>query len=79
MLDFSFLCFFSFLRTGHHFVCFVEVEKDLYQLDGRLEIPINHGPCENILYSAVEVIQTQFIDLNPTSNLFNIMALVQQS
>lgn len=27
-----------------HFVCFVEKEGHLYELDGRKSFPINHGP-----------------------------------
>ncbi|KAJ3224377.1 Ubiquitin carboxyl-terminal hydrolase isozyme L3, partial [Clydaea vesicula] len=36
-----------------HFVTFVEVEGQLYELDGRKPFPINHGACINLLEDSV--------------------------
>lgn len=32
-----------------HFICFVEVDDHLYELDGRRSFPINHGKCSNFV------------------------------
>src|ERR1700744_3897973 len=32
-------------NTMTHFIAFVIIEGDLYELDGRKEFPINHGKC----------------------------------
>lgn len=32
-----------------HFICFVEVDQHLYELDGRKAFPINHGKCEHLV------------------------------
>lgn len=32
-----------------HFICFVEVDDHLYELDGRRSFPINHGKCSNFI------------------------------
>ena len=59
-----------------HFVCFVERGGFLLELDGRKPFPINHGPCaaDALLASAIEVIKTDFMATDPTSNLFSTVA-----
>lgn len=32
-----------------HFVCFIEVDQHLYELDGRKAFPINHGKCTDLV------------------------------
>lgn len=34
-------------HTDFHYVCFVEVDDHLYELDGRRPLPINHGKAKN--------------------------------
>eukprot|EP00026_Physarum_polycephalum_P015599 Phypoly_transcript_16318.p1 GENE.Phypoly_transcript_16318~~Phypoly_transcript_16318.p1 ORF type:complete len:264 (+),score=44.48 Phypoly_transcript_16318:105-794(+) len=59
-----------------HFVAFVKVDGNLYELDGRKPFAVNHGPSESVLEDATRVIQ-KLVELNPTGDLrFNVMALV---
>lgn len=35
-------------KVNHHFVAFVEKNGHLYELDGRKDFPVNHGPtCQD--------------------------------
>jgi len=59
-----------------HYVAFVKVDGNLYELDGRKPFPINHGASESVLEDSVSVIQ-KLTELNPNGDLrFNVMALV---
>eukprot|EP00931_Biecheleriopsis_adriatica_P094922 TRINITY_DN68558_c0_g1_i1.p1 TRINITY_DN68558_c0_g1~~TRINITY_DN68558_c0_g1_i1.p1 ORF type:complete len:253 (+),score=67.12 TRINITY_DN68558_c0_g1_i1:50-808(+) len=61
-----------------HFICFVEKGGDLYELDGGKAFPINHGKIEDdLLSTACKVIKAKFMEQDPESLNFNIMALVQ--
>lgn len=63
-------------RTDHHFICFVEKDGDLYELDGGKFAPINHGPTAGeFLAAAAQVIQGKFMATDPDSIHFNMMAL----
>jgi len=63
-------------RVTTHFICFVEVDGALYELDGSKDAPINHGKCRSneLLTKACEAIQT-FIERDPGELRFTIMAL----
>lgn len=50
-----------------HFICFIQCDGDLYELDGRKEFPINHGKCDDLLKGAVKIIK-EVIERNPNSN-----------
>lgn len=57
-----------------HFNAFIECDGDLYELDGRKERPINHGPCSNLLHDAGKVAK-QFMARDPDEIRFNLVAL----
>lgn len=60
-----------------HFICFVNIDNVLYEMDGRKPWPVNHGPTtpESLLFDAATVIRTKFMALDPTELRFNVMAL----
>lgn len=61
-----------------HFICFVEKDGDIYELDGNKVFPINHGPSGgDFLKKAADVVKTSFMDVDPDSMHFNLMALVK--
>jgi ubiquitin carboxyl-terminal hydrolase L3 len=56
-----------------HFICFVEQNGHLFELDGRKKGPVNHGIIVNgLLEDAAKVIQTQFLDQDPGMFIFII-------
>merc|ERR1712217_456899 len=61
-----------------HFIAFIEKGGDVYELDGVKEFPINHGPSDGkLLEAAARVIKQCFMDQDPDSIHFNMMALVR--
>ncbi|KAJ3128410.1 Ubiquitin carboxyl-terminal hydrolase isozyme L3 [Nowakowskiella sp. JEL0407] len=60
-----------------HFVCFVEKEGHIYELDGRKPFPINHGAATNLLADVAEIVRN-FIDREPDSLSFSLVALVPE-
>ncbi|XP_077244971.1 ubiquitin carboxyl-terminal hydrolase 3-like [Tasmannia lanceolata] len=63
-------------KVDTHFICFVCVDGELYELDGRKSQPISHCPSSLncLLKDAAKVIQTM-IQKNPDSLNFNVIAL----
>ena len=61
--------------TWQHFVCFVEREGRLWELDGRKGGPIDHGPCakDAVMAQAAGVIK-EYMSRNPTSLNFTMLA-----
>ncbi|CAK4338807.1 unnamed protein product [Aphanomyces euteiches] len=61
-----------------HFVCFSTVEGHLYELDGRKQFPINHGPSspETLLEDACRVIK-EFMARDEGEVRFTIVALAK--
>ncbi|KAL9543380.1 hypothetical protein PS6_009311 [Mucor atramentarius] len=57
-----------------HFICFIEVDQHLYELDGRKLFPINHGKCTNLVESATKVMK-QYMARDPNETNFNAIAL----
>ena len=64
----------------NHFVCFVQVDGHIYELDGRKQFPINHGPSstDTFLQDAVNVVQ-QFMSRQPEEQRFTMVALAPAS
>lgn len=60
-----------------HFITFVAVDEQLYELDARKSYPVNHGATsmDTILKDAVAVCK-QFMERDPENVNFSIMALV---
>eukprot|EP01092_Planopodium_desertum_P001982 TRINITY_DN13158_c0_g1_i2.p1 TRINITY_DN13158_c0_g1~~TRINITY_DN13158_c0_g1_i2.p1 ORF type:complete len:186 (+),score=53.43 TRINITY_DN13158_c0_g1_i2:73-558(+) len=64
-------------KTNFHFITFVMVEDHLYELDGGKSYPINHGKTtrEKFLKDAANVIQKNFMDLQPKELRFSMITL----
>lgn len=62
--------------VNEHFIALVEVEGNLYELDGRRKFPVNHGPtsADTLLQDAAKVCR-QFMDRDPEESRFAIVAL----
>ncbi|CAO2837857.1 unnamed protein product [Amaranthus hypochondriacus] len=63
-----------------HFICFSCVDGELYELDGRRERPVSHGPSSpsTLLKDASKVIKRMF-EKNPTSLNFNVIAISKKA
>lgn len=63
-----------------HFICFLNVEGNLYELDGRKSFPINHGPtsADTLLHDSAKIV-SQFMARDPEEIRFNIVALAKSS
>ncbi|XP_078513559.1 ubiquitin carboxyl-terminal hydrolase isozyme L3 [Lissotriton helveticus] len=63
-------------KVDLHFITFVEEQGYLYELDGRKQFPINHGPTssETLLEDAV-VICKKFMNRDPDELRFTVVAL----
>mmetsp|Transcript_19683 Transcript_19683/g.32892 ORF Transcript_19683/g.32892 Transcript_19683/m.32892 type:complete len:234 (-) Transcript_19683:642-1343(-) len=64
------------MDVNTHFICFSHMDGHLYELDGRKQSPINHGPtsAETLLADACAVIKG-FMDRDPGEVKFTIVAL----
>ena len=62
-----------------HFICFVEKEGDIYELDGRKDFPVNHGPTTKgtFLADACKIVQ-KFMERDPDEIKFTIMVLARK-
>jgi ubiquitin carboxyl-terminal hydrolase L3 len=49
------------INDNLHFIVFSAVDGQLYEFDGRKQRPINHGPCDNVLYGSVSMIRRYLI------------------
>lgn len=63
-------------QVNHHFVAFVHKDGYLYELDGRKEYPVNHGPTspDTLLEDAAKVCK-EFIARDSNDVNFTVMAL----
>jgi ubiquitin carboxyl-terminal hydrolase L3 len=57
-----------------HFLCFVEKDGEIYELDGRKRSAVNHGKCDDLLRASVKVIK-QFISRDSSQLNFSVIAL----
>lgn len=65
--------------VNNHFIAFVEKDGDVYELDGSKAFPINHGSAEGgLLVRAAKIIKG-FMEKDPESINWNMMALVPDS
>lgn len=63
-------------KINLHFVAFVQYQGTLFELDGRMDHPIDHGACDQgVLHDATEVIKSRYMAADPTEMRFTIMAL----
>lgn len=64
--------------TGLQFITFVNVDEQLYELDGRKQFPINHGSTsdDTVLKDSVNVCK-QFMERDPENVNFTLLALVE--
>jgi ubiquitin carboxyl-terminal hydrolase L3 len=44
----------------NHFVTFSLLGGNLWELDGRKPQPINHGPCDDVLKGALDIVKRDF-------------------
>ncbi|KAG9063029.1 Ubiquitin carboxyl-terminal hydrolase isozyme L3 [Linnemannia hyalina] len=58
-----------------HFVCLVERDGHLYELDGNKPYPINHGPSskDSFLFDAIKVAK-KFVERDPENLHFSVIA-----
>ncbi|KAI9592461.1 ubiquitin carboxyl-terminal hydrolase isozyme L3-like protein [Syncephalis fuscata] len=61
-----------------HFVCFVQCDGDLYELDGRKGHPVNHGSSIDLLRDTAKVAR-MFMERDPENVNFNLIALAPNS
>ncbi|EZG44349.1 putative ubiquitin carboxyl-terminal hydrolase [Gregarina niphandrodes] len=63
--------------VSEHFVAFIPNDGHLYELDGRMNGPIDHGPCDddNWTQAAFETIQNTIVNMDPNNYRFVVMAL----
>ncbi|KAJ1900273.1 ubiquitinyl hydrolase 1 [Kickxella alabastrina] len=62
-------------RTDLHYVAFVSVDGDLYELDGRQTTPINLGPSTDLLKDAARVIKQRIEFYGGESQEFSVLSL----
>ncbi|KAI8099260.1 ubiquitin carboxyl-terminal esterase L3, isoform CRA_b [Halteromyces radiatus] len=58
-----------------HFICFVEINDQLYELDGRQAFPINHGKIQQSLLYDAAIVMKGFMERDPEESNFSAIAL----
>ncbi|KAH8739519.1 ubiquitin C-terminal hydrolase of the cysteine proteinase fold [Cryptosporidium ryanae] len=66
-------------EVDHHYISFIIKNDKIFELDGRLTSPINHGRClkEDFLRRTVEIIKTKFINYLDESDNVAITVLTE--
>jgi ubiquitin carboxyl-terminal hydrolase L3 len=64
------------INDNLHFIALVEKDGKLWELDGRKEFPIDHGPSspDSLLEDAIRVVQ-EFMARDPDDVRFNMVSL----
>ncbi|KAL9548436.1 hypothetical protein MBANPS3_005683 [Mucor bainieri] len=60
----------------NHYISFVEVDGDIYELDGGRPLPVSHGKCNDFVKDTARIMQA-FIDRDPNFNEYSAIALAQ--
>ncbi|KAJ2554504.1 ubiquitinyl hydrolase 1 [Coemansia sp. RSA 1878] len=58
-----------------HYAAFVSVDGHIYELDGGIPGPIDHGPSSDFLKDAAKIIQKRISALGNTSQLLSVLSL----
>jgi ubiquitin carboxyl-terminal hydrolase L3 len=63
--------------VNYHFICFVNVDGNVYELDGAKQFPINHGAStsETFVKDAVNVIKKNFVERLGQDFNFSVVTL----
>ncbi|KAJ2536051.1 Ubiquitin carboxyl-terminal hydrolase isozyme L3 [Coemansia sp. RSA 1933] len=64
--------------VDHHYAAYALVDGDLYELDGRLSAPINHGPSTDVLKDGARIIKKRIASFEGDSQAFSVISLGQQ-
>jgi len=66
------------MPISHHYITLVEINSNIYELDGRLTRPYNRGRTskQSFVYDAANVCQ-QYIAKDPNNLNFSVLALVK--
>ncbi|KAJ2502878.1 ubiquitinyl hydrolase 1 [Coemansia sp. RSA 1972] len=62
-------------KVDLHYAAFVSVDGHIYELDGGIPGPIDHGPSSDFLKDAAKIIQKRISALGDTKQLLSVLAL----
>ncbi|KAJ1797238.1 ubiquitinyl hydrolase 1 [Coemansia sp. RSA 2399] len=62
-------------KVGHHYVAYSVVDGDLYEHDGGLRTPINHGPSADVLRDTVRSVRKRIAFFEGKNVEFSLIAL----
>ncbi|KAJ2091325.1 Ubiquitin carboxyl-terminal hydrolase isozyme L3 [Coemansia sp. RSA 986] len=62
-------------KVGHRYVAYTIVDGDLYELDGGLPTPINHGPAADVLKDSVRSVRKRIAFFENDNVRFSLVAL----
>ncbi|KAJ2514706.1 ubiquitinyl hydrolase 1 [Coemansia sp. RSA 1939] len=61
--------------VDYHYVALTIVDGDLYEIDGGLSVPINHGPATDVLRDGVRVAKRRIAAMEDKNIGFSLIAL----
>lgn len=64
-------------KVNAHFISFICVSDEIYEMDGRKIFPINHGSTSSktFLTDVAKIVKDKFMSVDPTNLNYNLMAL----